>query len=100
MFPPEIQYVISNYQVFGLLPLDKILHFFIGAIITVALRILGINPTWTLIIVAIVAMIKEAIDSYTLNNSTTEHIVDILVSVLYPALLLGVSHLKRLAATK
>lgn len=100
MFPAKIQYLISNYQVFGVLPLDKILHFFIGAILTVGLRLMGVKPSWTLFFVTMIAVVKEVIDSYTINNSNLEHFVDILVSILYPLLLLGVARLKQHSSAK
>lgn len=87
MFPAELQYLISNYLIFGFLPLDKVLHVVAGAVLTILLRLFGLKLGKIFLIIGVIAAAKEYHDSFVLNNSPLEHLVDFLVTFLYPALL-------------
>jgi hypothetical protein len=87
MFPPEIQKIISTYQIFGFIPLDKVLHVLVGMIITIVLRTFKIRMGLVFTIVFLLAVAKEINDTFVLNNTMEEHILDILVSIAYPLIL-------------
>lgn len=95
MFPKEIQYVISNYQIFGVIPLDKTLHFLVGAIITVVLRWRKVSIQNTFIILAFIEITKEIIDSKTLQSSIHEEVMDFIATFIYPAILYCVIAFKK-----
>lgn len=94
MFPPEIQRIISTYQIFGFIPLDKVLHVLVGMFVTVVLRLFKIRMVRVLFIVLLLAVGKELNDTYVLNNTMEEHILDILVSIAYPLILWAAVTLK------
>ncbi len=98
MFPPEVQQIISNYLVFGFLPLDKLLHFLVGAILAAGLRLSGRTFRTTFILIGVIAVVKEVIDSFTLNSVLEEHCLDIIVTLIYPTVMYGIHRLKVLAA--
>ncbi len=98
MFPPEIQKVISTYLVFGFIPMDKLLHFIVGAILAVGLRLSGRTFKTMFIVIGVIAVIKEVIDSFTMNSFLREHSLDILVTFIYPTLMYGIHRLKVLSA--
>jgi hypothetical protein len=87
MFPPEIQKIISTYQIFGFIPLDKVLHVLVGMIITIVLRTFKLRMGLVFTIVFLLAVAKEINDTFVLNNTMEEHILDILVSIAYPLIL-------------
>ncbi len=94
-FPPEIQRIISTYLVFGFIPLDKLLHFLVGAIVAIGLRLSGRSFRSVFIVVAILAIAKEVNDSFILNNSIIENGLDIIVTLAYPILIYGIDRIKK-----
>lgn len=86
MFPAHVQKFISSYYVFGLLPLDKVLHFIVGVFVTIVLRKWGASMRRTVTVLLLFALLKELIDSFTLNNSFFEHCIDVFATMIYPML--------------
>lgn len=90
MFPAHIQKIISSYYVLGFLPLDKVLHFAVGVLITLLLRWRNIRMPVIFSATIALAIAKEVIDSFVLNNSLSEHVIDILVTIIYPTMVWGI----------
>lgn len=99
MFPPEIQKIISSYLILGFLPLDKFLHFMVGVIVTILLRLFKIRMSIVFSATLILALGKECIDFYVLNNTFWEQFLDIGVTLIYPLLLWGVIKIKSATET-
>lgn len=94
MFPRHIQYLISNYNIFGFIPLDKTLHFVIGTLITIILRLFKIRMRFIFLFIIVIELIKEFIDYKTLNSTLSEQIIDALITLTYPIILILVIKLK------
>lgn len=95
MFPIHIQKIISTYQILGIIPLDKFLHFIVGMIVTLALKYTKFSFKTTFIIIFGLCVLKEIIDYGTLQSSILESIADTVVTFIYPLMLLGIEWLKR-----
>lgn len=95
MFSPEIQHIISNYQILGVIPLDKALHFIVGAVLTIILRWMRVSMRTVFIVIGVIAVGKEVNDYFVLNNSYGEQILDIGVTFIYPMLIWGVLKLNK-----
>jgi len=87
MFPAKLQFFISNHLIFGFIPLDKVLHVVTGALLTIILRLFRVTLGKIFIAIGVIAFAKEYHDSFVLNNSPLEHVVDFAVTFLYPVLL-------------
>ncbi|GEM_PF-6611121 len=87
MFPAHIQYFMSTYLVFGIFPLDKVLHLLVGMFITIVMRLFKFRMRMIFLIIAVVALIKEAIDSRIMTNTIEENILDAIATFSYPLLL-------------
>jgi hypothetical protein len=79
----------------GVIPLDKLLHFLVGAIVAIGLRLSGRSVGSVLSVVAMLAIAKEVNDSFTLNNSIVENGLDIIVTLAYPILIYGIHRIKK-----
>lgn len=86
-------------MIFGVIPLDKVLHFLIGMLITIVLRWRKVSINKILLLIFILELIKETHDSFVLNNTMEEHILDALVTFLYPALIWVIIKIKSSANT-
>lgn len=95
MMPPEWQNFISTYQIGGFFPLDKLLHIFVGVVITLTGRRLGWSVTRTALLLGIIAVGKEANDFFVLTSTWQEHLLDIGATFLYPALVWPIAYLQR-----
>src|SRR3989338_3376180 len=95
MFPRDIQKFISAYQIFGLIPLDKTLHFFIGMLITILMRLCNQNMKRVLGVLLVIVITKEIIDLNTLQSSILETFWDALVTFIYPVIILIVIEIKK-----
>jgi hypothetical protein len=96
--PPEWQHIVSNYQVLGVIPLDKLLHVLVGILLTLVVRRLGKGLRAATLLVAGVALAKEVNDFFVLNSSLGEQLLDILATVAYPLLVWSVASIRRRAA--
>ena len=95
MFPRDIQKFISAYQIFGLIPLDKTLHLFIGMLITILMRLFNQNMKRVLGVLLVIVITKEIIDLNTLQSSILETFWDALVTFIYPVIILIVIEIKK-----
>lgn len=86
---------ISNTVLFGWLPLDMLLHFTLGAVITILLRLKGKSPTFAFVIVLLLEIAKEIFDSFSLTATWEEAIKDLLITMIFPVLLLITVTLKK-----
>lgn len=96
-FHNEIQHLfstISAYRIVGLIPLGMILHIGISAIITIALLKYGMAFEQVVIIVFLVGLSKEFLDSFVINNTMTKHLLDLCYDMSYPAILLLIRKIK------
>ncbi|HXH73682.1 MAG TPA: hypothetical protein VNJ08_01860 [Bacteriovoracaceae bacterium] len=94
LFSEDTQKFISNYMVMGLVPLDKVLHFLVGLIITLVMRFLSFKMKYVFLLLAALEIIKEFNDYAVLNSSRLEQVYDIVATFLYPLILLGVLRFK------
>lgn len=95
IFPNAVQTVISTYKIGGIIPLDKTLHFTVGMLVTIILRIKKIHIKKIFIFLASIEFIKEIHDSFTLNSSFFEEFLDMFWTLAYPLLLLIVIKSKK-----
>lgn len=86
---------ISDYNLFGFLPLDKTLHFFFGMWLTMLLRSYRVRFKIIFSVLIGLELIKETYDSFYLESTLLEHCLDFVVTLLYPIILLGVVELKK-----
>lgn len=86
---------ISNTKILGILPLDLILHFIVGALLTIIGQIRKINLKWTILIILILSLIKEYLDSSTMTSSVSESLKDIATTMIYPILIFIVVKIKK-----
>ncbi len=94
MFPAKVQFLISNYLIFGLIPLDRTLHFVVGMIISIIMREKKQSFKKIFIVIGVLELIKEVIDIRTLNHKFTDTIWDAAVTFAYPLILIGTMQLK------
>jgi hypothetical protein len=79
---------ISTTKLFGWIPLDILVHFSMGMIITIlALKKLKSSSKAFLITLAL-AILKEIFDSFSLTASWEEALKDVLITLIYPLLIL------------
>ena len=95
LFPPHVQKFISGYRIFGVLPLDKTLHFVIGMGLTILLKKLGMRLRYVFLTVLVIEILKEISDKDVIGNTPEEHAWDILATMLYPLLLIAVWVVKK-----
>lgn len=87
IFPKAVQTIISNYKIAGFIPLDKVLHFLVGMLVTIILRTKKVKISRIMILLITLEVIKEVHDSYTLNSSLLEEFLDFFCTLSYPLLL-------------
>lgn len=75
---------MSKTYLFDTIRLDLILHFFLGVILTLLIRKWKKSPLFGFALVLLIQLIKEFYDSFTLNASVKESIIDTAVTVIYP----------------
>lgn len=97
MFPRDIQFIISNYLILDFIPLDKFLHFIVGIIITLLVRMAGFRIRYSFLLILITCVVKEVIDIKTLDSKLSESILDTVVTFFYPVLVLSVKKIKEKA---
>ncbi len=95
MFPKSIQNVISNYQILGWIPLDKVLHFIVGMALTLFLIRFKLRLIYILVSILALALIKEYIDSFAYTSHWLEHSLDALTSITYPVILYVIRYIRR-----
>lgn len=78
---------ISSYMIAGILPLDKLLHFLFGLIITVILLKKKYTLKSVFILLLILELSKEYYDSYVMTNTLVENILDFLTTFIYPVII-------------
>lgn len=96
-FHSEIQIIlgtISVYRIFDFIPLGMILHISISAFITIALLKYGMEFEKVVIIVFLIGLAKEFLDSFVINNTMAKHILDLCYDMSYPAALALVRKIK------
>ena len=86
---------ISDYNLFGFLPLDKTLHFAFGMWLTMLLRSYRISFKIIFAVLIGLELVKEFYDSFYLGSTLLEHFLDFIITLLYPIILLGVVELKK-----
>ena len=100
LFSPEVQQFISKYHILGFIPLDKTLHFLIGALITIIMRWGRVKMRFIFLVLLILGIAKEINDYGVLNHSWGEQFLDVGVSFIYPLVLLGIIKIKSLLASR
>jgi VanZ family protein len=88
---------ISDTVLFGWLPLDILVHFILGIIITVICFKYTKSAVKSFIICLLLALAKEAYDSTTLIASWQESVKDVIVTLIYPIIFLITAYLKKRA---
>ena len=83
----ELLGYISSTSILGVFPLDSILHFVIGALITIYCLKFKIKFIYGAVIILIVGLTKEVYDSSTIGSTMNEHFIDMFATFLYPFLL-------------
>lgn len=76
--------VISKTYLFDTIRLDLLLHFILGIILTLLIRKWKKSPLFALALVLFIQLIKEYYDSFTLNASLSESVLDTVVTISYP----------------
>lgn len=95
MFPQNVQKIISSYQILGIIPLDKVLHFIVGMILTIVMRKMNFRFRWVFGILVMLEAVKEFIDSYAYSSTLEEHLLDALATLSYPTIILIVIYIKK-----
>jgi len=85
---------ISNTKIAGIIPLDNVVHFLVGTIVTIIAIKFGNSLKKSTLIVIVLSLGKEIFDSFSLTNELGENIEDFLVTVAYPVLLFFARKLK------
>jgi len=76
---------ISDIVIFGPVTLDLILHFIIGALITIILlKYTKLEFFKIFLIVLLLELFKEFCDSFILTSTLKGHLVDIFATMIYP----------------
>lgn len=78
---------ISAYRIYDIIPLGMILHITISAAITHILLKRGMKFKYVCLIVFIIGLSKEIMDTFVLNNTLQKHILDMCYDMSYPAFL-------------
>lgn len=86
---------ISDTVLFGWLPLDIVVHFILGILITVICFKITKSAIKSFVICLALAILKELYDSTTLVASWTEALKDIAVTLIYPVIFLSVAYIKK-----
>ena len=74
---------ISTTKIFGLIPLDSVLHVVVGAILTILLIKLKIRYIYIFLILLIISVIKEIYDYPTMTFSYREAFIDTALTYAY-----------------
>lgn len=87
--------MISRTTLWGWLPLDMVLHFSLGALITIILRLRGKSALFAVVVVFLLEVTKEIFDSFSLTATWEEAIKDMIVTMFFPVMLLITIQVKR-----
>lgn len=85
---------ISHYQILNFIPLGMVLHIGISAALTLILLKRGFKFKHVCLIVFLVGLSKEIIDSFVINNTMKKHILDMCYDMSFPTLLFIVRKIK------
>lgn len=78
---------ISAYRILGFIPLGMPLHIGISALITILLLKRGMKLNQVFILVFMIGLSKEILDSFVINNTMKKHILDMCYDMSFPTLL-------------
>lgn len=78
---------ISSYKIAEIIPLDWVLHFFVGAIFTIVLLKLKFRLRNVVIILGVLELIKEIFDFQSMTATYTEAILDYIITMAFPLFL-------------
>lgn len=85
----------SNTKIVGEVPLDVVMHLGVSYALMVVLLIKKVRFRIAYGIIFLLSIAKEIMDSFSLTSSIEESIKDILVSMIFPTLLLIIWKVKR-----
>lgn len=85
---------VSNTKVFGIIPLDNILHFLIGLFLYGTLRN-KLSPIITLSVVFLIALSKEAFDWLGPRFLVAEAVKDIAFTMAMPLIWITIHYIKK-----
>lgn len=83
----QIMRYISSEKIAGVLPLDWVLHFVVGAVLTIILLKLKFRLRNAVIILGILELIKEIFDFQAMTATYTEAILDYFITMAFPLML-------------
>lgn len=86
---------ISQAKLWGWLPLDSVLHFFIGMFLCLLLRWRKVSAVKAVLVVFILEIIKEIADSRAMTFTYREAFVDIVATMIFPVLMLIAGIIKK-----
>lgn len=86
---------LSKTYLFGLIPVDGLLHFAIGLILTLVLRKKGLSPIMTVTLIALIQLLKEFLDSFSMTATFEEALKDTVITLIFPVLNLILFYVKR-----
>ncbi len=88
-------YQLLRLKIADTIPVDKTLHVIVGYLLMLfILKKTKANFPLALLGVALLALVKEAIDSRVLNYTFQEGLIDFLASIALPTLMIGIRRLK------
>lgn len=97
-FTHGIHYVlgyISNTKIAGVIPLDIVMHLTISYTLMIILLLRKVRFIYAYLLVLFLAIGKEVFDSFSLTNTISENFKDLVVSMIFPTILMIVWKLKR-----
>lgn len=87
--------MISKTYIFEIVPLDLVLHFFVGMIISMIVVYYKKSPLLAMIITSILAFIKEFNDYFVLESVLSEQVLDFIFTILFSVLLFLIKWIKK-----
>lgn len=88
-------YQFLRLKIADVIPVDKTLHVIVGYLLMLfILKKTKANFPLALIAVALLALVKEGLDSRVLNYTFEEGLIDFLASIAIPTLMIGIRRLK------
>jgi hypothetical protein len=84
----------SNTKLFGVIPLDIVMHLSVSYALMIILLIKKVRFLYAYFFVFFLAIAKEIFDSFSLTNTIQENLKDLIVSMIFPTLLLLVWKIK------
>lgn len=77
---------LSKTYLFGWLPLDGLLHFLVGLVLTLIFRKKGFDPKKSVAIIFVLQLIKEGFDSFKMTATWEEAARDTLFTMIFPVI--------------